>query len=153
MEAWSGVSLSFVASNGDLNQLYPTWCPAGINPATATNGQQIRGVVEGIMYSVQVETDNTNAGVIQLWDVNGADAGADVSSAVAITDAQLQTLITAGLAKLIYEQNITATGVTPPTSGFRTFQRGLAGRFVAGAGACKLNLVVQGGFRLTTKVG
>ncbi len=154
MEAWSGISLTAVAdTTGDLQQIYPSWAPAGIAPASATNGQQIKGPSEGIMYSLQVETDGTNGGIIQIYDLNGLDIGADVSSATAITAAQLASLVTLGRAKLIYEQNFAATGVTPPTTSYRTFQHGIAARFISSAGACKLNLVVQGGFRLTTKVG
>lgn len=154
MESWSGVPLAFAgASAGNLTQLYPTWAPAGEPKATAVNGDQIRGPIEGTLYSIQVESDGTNGGVIEIWDVNGADADADVSSLKVITDAELQTLITRGLAKLIYSQNFLGSGITPPSAGPRSFQRGLAGRFVGTAGNCKLNLVVNGGFRLTTKVG
>jgi hypothetical protein len=153
MEAWSGISLGFVAAAGNVTQLYPTWAPAGVDPATATNGQQIRQPIEGVLYSLQVETDGTNGGVIEIWDVNGANAGADVSSATTITDAELDSLAALGLAKLIYSQNFAASGLTPPSAGPRAFQRGLAARFVGAAGLCKLNLVVNGGFRLTTKVG
>lgn len=153
MEAWSGITLEDVLSNGNLKQLYPTWAPTGVDPAVATNGQQIRGPIEGTLYSLQIETDGTNGGVIEIWDVNGADAGADVSSLDVITDTQLDALAARGLAKLIYSQNFAASGLTPPSAGPRSFQRGLAGRFVGSAGTCKLNLVVNGGFRLTTKVG
>lgn len=153
MEAWAGITVADSAFDGDLTQLYPTWATVGVNPATATNGQQIRQPIEGIMYSLQVQTDLTNAGVIEIWDVNGADGGADVSSAAAITNAQLLVAISKGLAKLIYSQNFLATGITPPTTGPRAFQRGLAARFVGAAGDVKLNMAVTGGFRLTTKVG
>ncbi len=153
MESWAGISLSFVAANGNLKQLYPTWCPVGVVPSAATNGQQLRGPVEGAIVSLQVETDGTNGGIIQLWDLNGADVGADVSSLDVVTDAQLIALQALGRAKLMYEQNFTASGITPPTTGPRSFQHGLAARFVGSAGACSLNLSVRGGFRLTTKVG
>jgi hypothetical protein len=153
MEAWSGISLGFVAAAGNVTQLYPTWCAAGVDPAAATNGQQIRQPTAGVLYSLQVETDGTNGGIIEIWDVSGADAGADVSSATTITDAQLDALAARGLAKLIYSQNFAASGLTPPTAGPRTIMRGLAARFVGSAGVCKLNLVVNGGFRFTTKVG
>lgn len=153
MEGWAGIVVEDSVFNGNLKQLYPTWAPAGINPAAATNGQQIRQPIEGILYSMQVQTDLTNAGVIEIWDLNGADGGADVSSADVITNAELIVAQAKGLAKLIYSQNFVATGVTPPTTGPRAFQRGLAARFVSSAGQVSLNMVVTGGFRLTTKVG
>jgi len=153
MEAWSGLSLSAVAATGDLKQLYPSWAPNGVSRASATNGQLIKGPVEGILYSVQIATDGANAGTIEIWDVNGDDIGANVSSLTAITDAQLVLLQTAGKAKLMYSQNFISSPTVPPTTGFRTFQHGIAARFVGGAGTCSLNLVVVGGFRLTEKVG
>lgn len=153
MEGWSGISLSAVTSTGDLKQLYPTWAPTGTAKASATNGQQIKGPCEGILHQVQVKTDGVNGGTIEIWDLNGDDAGVDVSSATAITDAQLTTLKNLKRAKLIYSQNFQGAPTTPFGTGFRPFQLGLAARFIAGAGACELNLVVGGGFRLTTKVG
>lgn len=153
MEGWSGISLSAVTSTGNLTQLYPTWAPTGIAKASATNGQQIKTPCEGILHQVQVKTDGTNGGTIEIWDLNGDDAGADVSSATTVTNAQLTTLQSMGLAKLIYSQNFQAAPTTPFGTGFRPFQRGLAARFVAASGSCDLNLVVGGGFRLTTKVG
>jgi hypothetical protein len=152
MEGWV-VDLAFVASNGNLTQLYPAWCSAGINPATATNGQLIRQAIEGILYNVQVQTDLTNAGIIEIWDINGADAKADVSSATVITDAQKNTLVTAGQAKLVYSQNFIASPETPFNAYPRSFQHGLAARFVGAAGSIKLNLVVAGGYRKTEKLG
>ena len=155
MEGWAGVEVTAVGSTGDLKQLYPNYVTAGVNPATATNGQQIRQPCEGIMYSLQVETNLTSAGTIEIWDLNGADGGADVSSATAITNAQLLVAQAAGLAKLVYRQNFLATGITPPNSTPLAFQRGLAARFVMDtpSGSCYLNLKVVGGFRKTTKVG
>ncbi len=107
------------------------------------------------MHSLQIETDGTNGGIIEIWDVNADDLGVDVSSSLTptFTNANLVSLQALNRAKLIYTQNFAATGITPPTTGYRTFQHGLAGRFVGAAGACTLNLVVAGGFRLTTKVG
>lgn len=153
MEGWSGISLTAVTSTGNLTQVYPTWAPTGTAKASATNGQQIKGPCEGILYQVQVKTDGTNGGTIELWDANGDDAGADVSSATTVTNAQLTTLQSMGLAKLIYSQNFQAAPTTPFGIGSRAFQRGLLARFVAASGTCELNLSVQGGFRLTTKVG
>ena len=43
----------------------------------------------GAVVSLQVETDGTNGGIIQLWDINGLDIGANVSFLDVITNAQL----------------------------------------------------------------
>lgn len=153
MEGWSGIALTAVTSTGNLTQVYPTTCTAGIAKASATNGQLIRGPTEGILYQVQIETDGTNGGTIELWDANGDDAGADVSSAATVTNAQLVTLQSMNVAKLIYRQNFQAAPTTPFGIGSRAFQRGLLARFVASAGTCYLNMSVQGGCRKTEKVG
>lgn len=153
-QAWSGISLGFVASNGNVTQLYPTWMAAGVALATASNGDDIRKPTGGKLEFVQVQTDDTNGGIIEIWDVNGEMAGADVSSAAVITNTQLLALITLGKAKLIYSQNFTSTaGAATPAAADRIFSFGLAGRFVGSAGACKLNLVVSGGAYYTQKVG
>lgn len=152
-DAWI-VTLSAVASNGDLTQLFPTWCAAGVNPATATVGQEIRRAVDGQLKAAQVKTDNTNAGYVEIWDLNGADVGADVSSATTVTNAQLVALQALGRAKLIWNQNFTATsGATTPNSWGKDFMHGLAARFVGGAGSCTLNVDVVKGFMITTSAG
>lgn len=155
MEAWSGISLTIGTATGNLKQLYPTWGTVGVDPATATNGQLIRQAIEGQLQSVQVETDGVNGFVLQIWDLNGADVGANVSSLDVITNAQLIAAQARGLAKLIYEQNIIASGLTPVGASFRPMQRGLAARAYSDdpAGTAKLNLVLDGGFRLVPKVG
>lgn len=140
VDSWN-VSLSGVASNGNVTQCYPAYCSAGVNPATATTAQEVREPTGGELISVQVATDGTNAGTIELYDINGVALGIDVSSAATITDTQLDDAITAGHAKLIYSQNVVATGITPPSCGYRKLMHGLAARFVAGAGACSLNIV------------
>ncbi len=150
MEGWV-VPLTGVAANGNVTQAYPAWAPAGANPAVATLGQQLRGAIEGICYSLQIATDGTNGGIIQLYDINGAKAGINVSSATAITDAQLLAMIASGDAKLIYVQNFISTPETPINMGVRAFQFGLGLRYV-GSGSCTANLVVTGGYRYTTKL-
>lgn len=153
MQAWSGIQINAGTATGDLIQLYPPICPAGVDPATATNGQLIREPCEGKLYSCQVQTDGANGGIIEIWDVNGMDAGINVSSLTAITDTQLDALVTRGLASLIYSQNLIADGSTPPNAGARYFNKGMAARFIANTGNCKLNLVVEGGYRLRDKIG
>ncbi len=158
MEGWV-VELTAVLPTGNLQQLYPNYTSAGVNPATATNGQSIRRPCEGTMYNLQIRTDGVNGGYLELWDVSGAQV-TDVSSATTITDAQLTALIALGVAKMIYTQNFSASSLTPFNAYPRGFQRGLAARYVnytenpdTAVGSCLLNLVVQGGFQFTTKVG
>lgn len=152
MERWV-CALTGVAADGNVTQLYPAWAATATAPASATNGQQIRNPTSGILWQLQVKTDGANAGVIELYDINGIERGIDVSSAAVITDTQLDAAIAAGDAKLIYSQNFIATPETPFNLGVAAFQKGLAARFVAAAGACTLNLTVDGGYRYTTKVG
>ena len=154
MEGWSGVPLTGVAANGDLTQLYPTHAPVGVNHSAAHNaGDLIRHPLGGKLGSVQVKTDGLNGGVIEIWDISGFEVGADVSLAKTITDAQLQILITAKKAKLIFSQDFaSSSGARTAFAGHRAFMKGLAGRFV-GAGTCELNLTVDGGYQLRPSGG
>jgi len=148
MEAWSGISLGFVAAAGNLTQLYPTWVSNGdVATGPRSPGQKIRSPMQGTLHSVQVRTDGANGGNIEIWDINGGDGGIDVSTATTITNAQLVALQNRGLAKLIYRQDFTAGfGAATPSAPPRSFLHGLAARFVGGAGTVELNLVVEGGF-------
>lgn len=147
--------LTAVASTGDVTQLYPAWVSAGVAKAGSTNGQLIRRPLQGALHSIQFESDGTNGGTVQIYDIDGGMVGADVSSATAITDAQLTTAINNGWAKLIFEQNFSGTPGSQVISApgvFRAFLKGLAARFTNDAagpgpqGSCKLNLVVGGGY-------
>jgi hypothetical protein len=144
-ESWV-IPLTAVAANGDVTQLYPAKCTAGTALATATNAQMVRTPTHGELISIQVQTDGTNAGVIEIYDINGIELGINVSSLTAITDTQLDAAIASGDAVLLYSQNVVATGVTPPSSTYRKFMKGLAARFVSGGGTCTLNLVCSGGY-------
>lgn len=146
------IAVTGTASNGtgNVTQLYPATCTAGVNPATATNGQLIRKPAEGAVHSIQVEPDGTNGGKIQIYDISGIDLGIDVSSATAITNAQLTAAITAGTARLIFEQTFAGTvgsGIVNAPGIYRSFAKGLAARFVSdnSTGTATLNLVVGGG--------
>lgn len=155
MEGWAGISLAGGAATGNLKQLYPTWAPVGVAPP-GTAGQLLRKPSSGNLGSAQVQTDNLNGGVIELWDINGADSGANVSSLDVITNAQLVALQALGRAKLIWSQNFTASSgaVTAYTIG-KEFLHGLAARYVqTNPGAtCSLNLNIQGGFVLNSTAG
>lgn len=148
------VELDGVTSSGDLTQLFPTWCPAGADPATAVPGDLLRKPCEGFMRGAQIATDGSNGGVIELWDVNGFDLGLDMSTGETITNAQLNSLITLGKAKQIWSQRFTATaGASTPSIFGKQFVHGLAARYVSGAGTCTLNADIEGGFRLLETAG
>lgn len=154
MEKWVTQTLTIGAADGNVTQLYPTYAAVGINPATATTGQQMREPTHGQLISLQIKTDGTNAGTLELYDISGTLLGIDVSSTDVITDAQLDAAITAGNARLIFDQNFIGAGTTPLTPvGPAGFSKGLAARAVGSTGTCRLNLTVQGGFRYTTKAG
>ncbi len=157
-DAWV-VPLTGVAdTTGIVTQCYPAWLSAGVNPAIATNGQIIRKPMQGALHSIQVETDGSHGGTIQIYDISGIDLGVDVSSATAITATVLNAAVTAGTAKLIFENNFSGTagsGVVNAAGIYRSFMKGLAARFIVdgGTGTCKLNLVVSGGFQKTESRG
>ena len=145
------VALTAVAATGDVTQLYPTWVSAGVAKSSSTNGQILRRPMQGAIHSIQIEPDGSNGGTIQLYDIDGGQWGADVSSAAVITDTQLDAAIAAGKAKLIWEQQFSGTVGSGPVNAsgiFRAFMKGLAARMVMSvpAGGCTLNLVVSGGF-------
>ncbi len=101
-----------------------------------------------------METDATDGGIIQIFDINGLDVGADVSSALVITNAQMLTGLSNGTAKLIFEQNFAASPGAPVVWNWtQGFLRGLAARFVGAAGTCKLNVIGEGGFQYFVAAG
>lgn len=145
--SWAGVEVEGVADDtGDLTQLYPPWAATGANPATATPANQVRQPCEGELTGLQVCTDGTNGGVIEIWDIAGDRVGADVSQATVITDVQLTAAIARGIARLLYRQEILGSGETPPFPPYFRFMQGLAARWIS-SGDCTLNLNVNGGFR------
>lgn len=147
MDRWV-VALDLVSTTGVVEQLYPDYAVTGVDPATATTAQEVRMPCEGQLISLQVASDGTNAGILELYDISGHDLGINVSSANTITDAQLDTAIAAGKAKLILEQNFAGSGLTPWSPvGPASFMKGLAARATGATGTCKLNLVVHGGYR------
>lgn len=147
MDRWVS-DLDIVSATGSVTQLYPSYAAVGVDPATATPSQQVRMPTEGQLISLQLASDGSNGGLLQLFDINGNDLGINVSSAAAITDTQLDTAIAAGKAKLILEQNFAGSGLTPwAPVGPASFMKGLAARAVGVTGTCKLNMVVHGGYR------
>lgn len=147
MQRWI-VPLSIVANNGNVTQAYPDFATAGVDPAIATPGQLVRCPCEGQLVSLQVATDGINSLILEVYDISGIELGINVSSATTISDAQLDAAISAGKAQLIFEQNVAGSGLTPFASvGPARFMKGLAFRAVGSAGTCKVNAVVQGGYR------
>lgn len=147
MDRWV-VPLSIVGATGDVTQCFPTYAGPGVNPATATVGQQVRYPCEGQLIALQMCPDGTNAGILELYDISGMELGVDVSSATAITDTILDAAIAAGKAKLILKQNFAGSGLTPWSPvGPASFMKGLAARVTGMTGTCDLNMVVHGGYR------
>ena len=107
------------------------------------------------MIALQVETDGTNGGEIELWDINGKDVGADVDTATAITQAQLTAALALGKARIVYSQKFAgSSGARLALAHGVPFMHGLAARYInvvnaAPVGTCELNLTVDGGFRKT----
>ncbi len=145
-----------VAATGDVTQLYPAWVSAGVAKAASTNGQLLRRPLQGALHSIQIQPNGSDGGTIEIYDIDGGQIGADVSSLTAITNTQLAAAITAGNAKLIFQQTFAGTvgsGVVNAPGIFRAFMKGLAARFSNAAGGggspqglCTLNLVVSGGY-------
>lgn len=130
---------------------YPFAQRAAAIPTTA--GQLYRRPAGGQFGQISVETDGTDGGTIQLYDINGLDVGADVSSNEVITNAQLITGIVNRFAKPLWEQNFAASpGATLVWNWSQGFLRGLAARFV-GSGTCKLNVIGDGGFQYLVSAG
>jgi len=142
--------MTIVGAAGNLTQIYPPSAPLGVAPGDPyALGQQYRRPMEGTLVTLSVASDGTNAGILQLYDIDGGQFGADVSSLDAITNAQLTAAIAAGKAKLLHEQNFAGSGLTPWTAqGPARFMKGLAARVVGAGGTCKLNLTTDFGYGL-----
>ena len=151
MTPWADLTLTAVTDNtGIITQLYPASCTAGTGAATL--GNLVRTPCEGVLVSLQVEPDGINGGEITVWDINGADVGADVNTATTITNAQLTAAIAAGKARVIYSQKFSgSSGSRLAIAHGVPFMHGLAARYInAGAvGTCELNITADGGFRKT----
>jgi hypothetical protein len=170
MQPWGPISLTATAvgspPTGIITQLYPSWAspyPGAGSAGSAAPGAALpvpaqtlyRRPQGGQFGQVAVETDATDGGVIQLFDVNGLDILADVSSGTTITNAQMNALIAQNMAKLIWEQNFAAAPGAPIVWNWsQGFLRGLAARYIgAPAATCKLNIIGAGGFQYLTSAG
>ena len=149
---WGGLSLTAVAdTTGNATQLYPASCSAG--SGATTKGTQIRRPMGGVTTSISIQTDGTDGGIIEIWDVCGSDGGADVNTLAAITATQLNALVAAGMARLIWSENFTGTSAAPMRSTQPiNFVHGLAARYINSTGTCKVNVFADGGFCYTTLI-
>lgn len=123
-------------------------------PAAA--GSLVRRPAGGRVGQIAIETDGTNAGLVEIYDMSGLDVLADVSSATVITNAQLTTALAAGKAKKLWEMNISASVGAPVVWAWsHGFLRGLVARFSNSGptGACHLNVTGEGGFQYYTTAG
>jgi len=152
MQAWGKLAVAFSTSTGNLTQLYPTWDqsvaqgqPVGDALPIAPGGT-LRTPMGGRVGQLSFQSDGTNGGIIEVWDINGLDFPADVSSLTQITNAQLVALQARGKAQLLGSYNIAGSPTVPAVGSLAFgFMRGLAARFVAGAGQVNLNLIAEGG--------
>ena len=152
MTPWADITINAVASTaGDLTQLYPASCSVGTGALTL--GTLIRKPCEGTLVALQVEPDGTNGGEIEIWDVNGADVGADVDTATAITQPQLTAAIAMGRARILYSQKFSgSSGSRLAIAHGVPFMHGLAARYINSTGYCQLNITADGGFCKTQRI-
>lgn len=131
MTPWS-VRVTATAPDGNLTQLYPDFCTAGA--AAGTQGELVRRPTEGTIGELTVSGDGTNAGTIELYDMDGNSEGADVDSAATITNANLVAALAASppRAKLIKKVKIAGTDqltVVRAGSAGTPCMKGLVARF------------------------
>ena len=152
MEPWSPLTLTAVAANGDITQLFPSNCAAG--SGATSSGTLRRQPTEGILYRCEVMPSDSYGGVFELWDVAGATQGGsnNVDTGTALTDSYVDAEVAAGRGKLIWKQSFKGdAGARAAVFTQRVpFLRGLAARYVDSAGGdCTVSLVVDGGYRKT----
>lgn len=162
MEGYGPTALTGTTSTGVVTQIYPNWIRYIDDKGTNTQvghalpvpaGGLLRRPVGGRIGQVSVETDATDGGIMQLFDISGLDTLDDVSSGTTITNASLVASLANGRAKLIWEQNFAASPGAPIIWNWtQGFLRGLAARFV-GSGTCSLNVIGEGGFQFLIVAG
>jgi hypothetical protein len=147
MTPWFISGLAAVAdATGNVTQLYPPSFAPGTG--ATTGGTVFRKPAEGTLVNMQVDPDGLDGGTIELYDINGADAGADVNTSNQITAAQLATLIAAGKARKMYGNVFSGASGARISIAFGTpFLHGLAARYInpGPTGTVSLTLIVDGG--------
>lgn len=150
MQGYGNLVIAAGTATGNLVQLYPTWAPVGDALPIAPGGT-LRRPEGGRVGQVSIQSDGTNGGVIELWDLTGLDVPCDVSSLTAITNTQLLALIARGAAQLVWKQNYAASPSVPAAGSLAFgFMRGLAARNIAASGSASLNIIAEGGYSLRT---
>lgn len=147
MSPWS-IDLTAVAATGNVTQLFPSWCSVG--SVATTPGSLRRKTMEGNYKSLTITPDGVNGGKLEIWDIDGEQAGANINTAAVISNAQLVAAIAAGNAKLIKTVLFAgAASVQIPVSTGGPFLKGLAARFsnATATGTVTFNAFVNGGCR------
>jgi hypothetical protein len=112
-------------------------------------GTEKRRPKGGALVTVQVETDGVDGGMIELFDCDGEELGADVNTLDVITNAQITAGIAAGSVRKMYEQSfVGSSGARLNIAPGTPFMKGLALRFSNSGptGTMKATIVSDGGF-------
>ena len=149
-EAWGPITLTAVASNGNITALFPNHVTVG--EATTTAGSQRRAQREGVLFRAEMYSED--GGFLEIWDVNGdvseTAGNNNVSLGTVLTNAYVADKISRGKARLIYSVEISGTVGDRPQliQNIIPFARGLAARFsnATPTGSAVINIVADGGF-------
>lgn len=156
MQSFGNVTISNVATGGDLTQLYPDNVVAGSgSTASQTSRRYPSG---GVLYRVEINPKDAVGGIFELWDLAGESQGAsnNVDTGTAMTAAYLASKIARGKAKLLWTIDFKGdSGLNNKVFGVRVvYSQGLAGRYIndldaVGSKLLALNIVSEGGFRVS----
>jgi len=146
--SWGERTLSGVAANGVVTQLFPTTIVTTVSTATypPSGGGLVKRAVNGRIDHITIESDGVNGGYVEIWDVTGLDRGAsnNANDSVSLTDAYVDAN-----GKLLATVMIKpAAGAGHPfgsSLGAIPFDKGLAMRYV-GSGVVNVAPVIEGGF-------
>lgn len=147
--SWGVITIAAVGAGGVATQLFPQYLPATVSTAVwppATAGE-VRRPTAGKTENIFTDTDGTNGGVVELWDVAGQISGVtnNVNDQVFLTDAYL----TANGRKL-YEFRVVGNADMPydllMAIDHLEFSNGLAMRFLANAGTIKVTPMCELGY-------
>jgi hypothetical protein len=96
---WAKTVTAVATTSGAFEQLYPAHVAAGTSTVK-------RRPMSGWLSNISVDADGTNAGLIEVYDGDGADGAADVNTVAAITATQVTAMVAANTARLIWKKNI-----------------------------------------------
>ena len=155
-QAWYSRDVAAVASSGVVTQLFPSTLIAASLGGTdlvltttypPAGGGLVRRPTSGRTEKVSVTSDGVNGGIVEFWDVAGADRGAtnNVNNANTMTDA-----FVVANGRLIFKMFITGTATHGSELSANIdnveFAQGLAVRFISGAGTISVAPYIEGGF-------